>query len=399
MEIPDGVYYVGENVFYACTSLTNVTIPDSLTYLGMSAFGDTPVYDDPENWTDGVLYLGHWVISSKTGQASVVIREGTVGMSAYAFFGRTSLESVMLPDGLTFISDFAFSSCTALTEVTIPGSVTRIGDAAFNSCVALTSVTILEGVTSICDEAFFGCPNLKRVTIPESVTTIDYAAFGYFGDEYGFGAYPVDDFTICGYNHTAAQTYAEENNFAFVSLGNPTPEFTDVQPNAYYADAVKWAVKNGITTGLSDTCFGPKETCTRAQIVTFLWRAAGSPEPTTTNNPFTDLKDSKYYYKAVLWAAETDVTSGTSETTFSPKNGCTRAQIVTFLWRFAGSPEPTMTTNPFTDVPAGKYYSKAVLWAAEKGVTAGTSATTFSPNDTCIRGQVVTFLYRYFTGG
>jgi len=126
--------------------------------------------------------------------------------------------------------------------------------------------------------------------------------------------------------------------------------------------------------------------------VTFLWRAADSPEPTSETNPFNDVQPDKYYHKAVLWAAKTGVTSGTSDTTFSPNAGCTRAQVVTFLWRFAGSPEPTTTDNPFIDVQSGKYYYKAVLWAAATNVTAGTSDTTFSPNATCTRAQVVTFL-------
>ena len=173
--------------------------------------------------------------------------------------------------------------------------------------------------------------------------------------------------------------------------------FTDVKEGKYFFIPVLWACYHDpqITSGTSDTTFGPNETCTRAQIVTFLWRAAGSPEPTTSDNPFADVKTSKYYYKAVLWATEQGITSGTSETMFSPNAGCTRAQVVTFLWRFAGSPEPTPTTNPFEDVKTGKYYYKAVLWAAENNVTAGTSETTFSPNDTCTRGQIVTFLYRY----
>lgn len=173
--------------------------------------------------------------------------------------------------------------------------------------------------------------------------------------------------------------------------------FSDVKEGRYFYIPVLWAYYHTpqITSGTSATTFSPDDTCTRAQIVTFLWRAAGAPEPTTTSNPFADVKPGEYYYKAVLWAEETGVTSGTSNTTFSPYEGCTRAQVVTFLWRFAGSPEPTTTTNPFVDVSSGKYYAKAVLWAAEKGVTAGTSATTFSPNSTCTRGQIVTFLYRH----
>lgn len=171
--------------------------------------------------------------------------------------------------------------------------------------------------------------------------------------------------------------------------------FEDVPEDAYFADAVDWAVDLDITTGTSETTFSPNNACTRAEAVTFLWRAAGSPEPTTTNNPFRDVEEGKWYYKAVLWASETGVTAGTGETTFSPGEPCTRGQIVTFIWRYAGSPEPTAGDNPFTDVKNGAYYYKAVLWAVEDKVTAGTSATTFSPNQQCTRAQIVTFLYRY----
>lgn len=170
--------------------------------------------------------------------------------------------------------------------------------------------------------------------------------------------------------------------------------FTDVSEDAYYFRAVKWASIAKITAGTSSKTFSPNVGCTRAQVVTFLWRAAGSPEPTTSNNPFTDVKAGSYYYKAVLWAVENKVTAGTAADKFSPDATCTRAQIVTFLWRYEKEPTPTTTSNPFADVKAGAYYEKAVLWAAENGVTAGTSATTFSPDATCTRAQVVTFLYR-----
>lgn len=174
----------------------------------------------------------------------------------------------------------------------------------------------------------------------------------------------------------------------------PGNVFADMPTKGNWAhDAIDWAIVTGVTSGTSETTFSPNAGCTRAQVVTFLWRAAGSPEPTSNNNPFTDVTGG-YYYKAVLWAVENNITSGTSETTFSPNSTCTRAQIVTFLWRFEGSPAPKTTNNPFTDVKPGSYYEKAVLWASESGVTAGTSATTFSPDATCTRAQVVTFLYR-----
>ena len=170
--------------------------------------------------------------------------------------------------------------------------------------------------------------------------------------------------------------------------------FIDVAEGAYYYDAVLWAAENGITGGTSATTFSPAVTCTRAQTVTFLWRAAGSPDPEGTNMPFIDVASDAYYYNAVLWAVENGITSGTSATTFSPNATVTRAQNVTFLWRWAKSPA-VEAVNPFTDVAADMYYHDAVLWAADEGITAGTSATTFSPDDPCLRSQIVTFLYRY----
>ena len=170
-------------------------------------------------------------------------------------------------------------------------------------------------------------------------------------------------------------------------------KFTDVPENQYYALPVDWAVQNGVTNGTSATTFSPDATCTRGQVVTFLWRAAGSPEPTSFNNPFVDVKASDYFYKAVLWAVENGVTTGTGKDTFSPGSGCTRAQVATFLWRSQGKPTAA-NKNPFADVKNGEYYYDAVIWAVENGVTTGTSVTTFAPNSTCTRGQIVTFLYR-----
>ena len=169
--------------------------------------------------------------------------------------------------------------------------------------------------------------------------------------------------------------------------------FTDVKAGAYYEDAVKWAVDKAVTSGKTETTFAPNDSCTRAQAVTFLWRAAGSPEPTASEMTFTDVKADSYYYKAVLWAVENKITSGMSDTLFAPDATCSRSQIVTFLYRMQNSPE-SKAENPFTDVKADAYYANAVLWAVENGVTTGASATTFDPAGDCTRGQIVTFLYR-----
>lgn len=180
-----------------------------------------------------------------------------------------------------------------------------------------------------------------------------------------------------------------------------TMNFIDVKTTDYFYNSVKWAVGKNITNGTSSTTFSPYKSCTRAEIVTFLWRAAGSPEPTTTRNPFRDVNAVTHssYYKAILWASQKGITSGTSTTAFSPDQVCTRAQIVTFLYRYAGQPSGYYS-NPFKDVSAtseASYYN-AVLWAVGKGITTGTSATTFSPYASCNRAEAVTFLYRYTNG-
>ena len=173
-----------------------------------------------------------------------------------------------------------------------------------------------------------------------------------------------------------------------------TSEFEDVKAGKFYFDAVAWAVENKITEGVGGKLFAPTNDCTRGQVVTFLWRAAGSPEPKSTNNPFTDVKEGKSYYKAVLWAVENEITKGMTATTFEPNSTCNRGQVVTFLWRAMNEPAPESTENPFTDAFEGKYYYNAMLWAVENGITNGMTDTTFAPDGTCTRGQVVTFLYR-----
>ena len=169
--------------------------------------------------------------------------------------------------------------------------------------------------------------------------------------------------------------------------------FIDVPAGSYYEDAVIWAVDKGITTGTSATTFNPNGICTRAQAVTFLWRAAGSPAAKSAVMPFTDVKAGSYYYDAVLWAVEQGITKGTSDTTFSPNMTCSRAQIVAFLWRSQKSPAAGMA-NPFADVAADTYYIDAVLWAVKHNITVGTTFSIFSPDEECTRAQIVTFLYR-----
>lgn len=214
--------------------------------------------------------------------------------------------------------------------------------------------------------------------------------------------YAVANVKIDGKSIGAVKSYTFENvrrthtiEVIFMKAnGNPqTGVFVDVATGSYYEDAVDWAVENGITKGTDDTHFSPDGICTRAQAVTFLWRTAGSPKPETRAMPFTDVPVGSYYYDAVLWAVENGITKGTSDTTFSPNTTCTRAQIVAFLWRSEKSPAAG-TANPFADVKSTAYYADAVLWAVKENITKGTTSTTFSPNADCTRAQIVTFLWR-----
>ena len=214
--------------------------------------------------------------------------------------------------------------------------------------------------------------------------------------------YAISNVKIDGKSVGAVKSYTFENvkgNHTIEAIfmkanGNPqTGVFVDVPEGSYYEEAVAWAVENGITKGTSDTTFDPNGICTRAQAVTFLWRAAGCPAPKTITMPFTDVKAGSYYYDAVLWAVENGITKGTSDTTFSPDVTCSRAQIVTFLWRSEKSPAAG-SSNPFTDVAADAYYADAVLWAVKEDVTKGTTDTTFDPNADCTRAQIVTFIWR-----
>ena len=215
----------------------------------------------------------------------------------------------------------------------------------------------------------------------------DYAVANVKIDGKSIGAVKSYTFENVRRTHTIEVIFMKAN-------GNPqTGVFVDVATGSYYEDAVDWAVENGITKGTDDTHFSPDGICTRAQAATFLWRAAGSPKPETRTMPFTDVPAGSYYYDAVLWAVESGITKGTSNTTFSPNMTCTRAQIVTFLWRSEKSPAAG-TANLFVDVKSTVYYADAVLWAVKEDITKGTTHTTFSPDADCTRAQIVTFLWR-----
>lgn len=215
---------------------------------------------------------------------------------------------------------------------------------------------------------------------------------------------------VTGYTVTPSKLTAETNSVTIsytenektvyaeqaVTVKAAINPFSDIKESDYFHDPVLWAVSNGVTKGTSATTFSPNAPCTRAQMATFLWRAAGSPDPVGSSNPFKDVPENAYYAKAVQWAYEQGITGGTSATTFSPDADCTRAQMAAFLCRMAGG-KAASSTIAFTDVSADAYYAESVQWAVENGITLGTGdGTTFSPNEICTRAQMVTFLYRFF---
>lgn len=364
--ISSGVTSIADNAFHGFYDVTSVSIPGTVKTIGYHAF--FCCFD----------------------LTSITIPYGVTTIGSGAFGGCEKFTSVSLPSSLTSIGSQAFFDCYELASVEIPDSVKTIENSAFSGCRKLTSVSLPKGLTFIESCLFEGCTNLTSVYIPASVTSIGNSVFKdtALTDIYYGGTAESWAQIKKGYNN-------DELNAAAVHYGI-SANFTDVKnPSEYYYAPVYWAVGRSITEGTGDNKFSPEDPCTRAQVVTFLWRTAGKPEPKTTTSPFTDVKDSgMWYYKAVLWAAENKITTGETATTFAPDNPCTRAQIVTFLWRYAGEPQ-VGAKNPFTDVNTSEYYASPVLWAVRKEITKGTSATTFEPDTTCTRAQVVTFLYRY----
>ena len=414
--VPNGVKYVGDWVFSECYRLVNITLPDELLIIGGSAF------------------------YACTGLKSITIPNSVKYIGGIAFELCENIQTITIPSGVEEIGEETFMQCTSLKSINIPKSVTKIGNSAFDCCDSLTdvyyegsssqwrSINIAEYNTALtsanihfnshvhtyegytvtsptctepgytthkctsCDYSYndsyiepLGHNYTEEVTAP-TCTERGYTTYtcSVCGDSYK-GSY-VDPIGHNYKNGTCTRCGTKDPNY------KPQADFTDVAAGSYCYDAVQWAVANGITNGTDTTHFSPNAGCTRGQVVTFLWRAAG--EPTVGGNVgFVDVAPGSYCYEAVKWAVANGITKGTDATHFSPNETCTRGQVVTFMYRAEG--EPTVGGNVgFVDVAPGSYCYNAVQWAVANGITKGTDATHFSPNATCTRGQVVTFLYR-----
>ena len=257
------------------------------------------------------------------------------------------------------------------------------------------------------------CAPQKEATVLLDSTCTEEGLAAYRCHGYGVNCETVIEEVVIparGHDLFSVSQYIEKPTATLPGLGMGTcrvcgligveavvdPIFSDVSADGYYSRALDHCYAKGWVSGATETTFAPNSACVRAQVVTFLWRAAGCPEPKRGVNPFVDVKPSDFYYEAVLWAAENGITAGTDATHFSPKGACNRAQVVTFLWRAFGQPTPENQTHPFTDVPGGSFYEAPVLWAVEEGITSGMTATTFGPNANCTRAQIVSFLYRAY---
>lgn len=406
----DTVERIGKQIFYENDHLGSVVIPDSVTEigsLGVQKGQPLVIFGKPGSYAEQYASEQDFLFKDMNGLDDIasgtlgenihwtVDREGTMTITGNGIMDDITdsqpwsavqkvVERVVIEEGITQIGYGNFTYFPNLDTVSFPDSLQRIESWAFPECYYLTTVDIPENVVYIGEYAFRNS-GLTKIKLPDGIQYIGQNAFEGVSH----------DFVIYGKKGSVAEQYANENGFIFCddSESESKNPFEDVKENDYYYDSVLWAYKNGITSGTDETHFQPNKTCTRAQTVTFLWRAMGEPEPDNTSNPFTDINSSKYYYKAVLWAYQNGIVNGMTKTTFCPNNTVTRGQTVTFLWRAEGQPDATIS-NPFTDVKSDNYYYKAVLWAYENGITSGVTKTSFEPTEACTRAQVVTFLYR-----
>lgn len=401
--IPSGITSISDYAFRDNKTITSVVIPKGVTSIGGSAF------------------------SGCAALSSVTLPEGLTNIDGYAFDGCSSLTSLVLPNGIINIGESAFRGCSSLTSVTVPGSVTTIGGHAFSNCTSMVRVNIL-GPTTVSGYAFNGtsslktiafydanailnvaaidsCPSLTTVYLPSKLTKIEGSQFAScsalhelylpatvtsISDFVGSGT-PLNNIYFEGTEEqwkSISRGFFLSTNFKQATVHYncempvPEPVFIDVPDGQWYTESVSWAVGLDITNGTGKGSFSPDKTCTQEQILTFLYRAAQGEGHTAAAGDIT---------LAVNWAREKGMIDGS----FVGATPCTRAAAVHFIWQAFGS--PNASGSSFNDVPAGADYAASVSWAVQQGITAGTGSGNFSPNATCNRGQIVTFLYRAYS--
>ena len=399
----DGVESIGERAFQGCNSLERVYIPASVTEISNFAFvgnEQVEVYYEgsKEDWQAIAIGTAGFHPNVKihyNWDGEKEFNSGTCGKNGdhvkwtysagiLTITGSGDMFHYLLNNGIT---PPWYHWKDDITKIVIGDGITYISNT-FDYCSKLKELYIGEGVDWIAEMTFYYCSSLEIVALPKSLKQIDYLAFGDCKN--------LKTVYYAGSKEDWEDVYdTEDLSSATIIFNEPeiiTTPFTDVPADAYYAAAVKWALENGVTTGTSKTTFSPEATCTRGQVVTFLWRAKGCPEPKSTKNPFTDVTEKDYFYKAVLWAVENGITTGMSTTTFGPNSTCTSGQVVTFLWRANGEPA-AVGKSTLAAANDGQWYSKAVAWADTTGLLSGTG-TAFSVTNQSPRKDIVTYLYR-----
>ena len=468
--IPAGIEFLESDVFYGCESLTMVTIaPNHPRYVSDE---QGAVYSKDMKQLHFLLetYQGEYrlpasvekigtnstgIFKSCYGLERIIVEDGNRFFcndeSGYLYSkDRSVLYWVddeasgvfFVPDTVRIIGECAFWDCMEITELVLPNNLKNIEFGAMTD-MSISEITIPQSVEAIVGFAFQSCDDLADVYFTGSEEQWQQIDIGENGNEYLLGAnihfnaeapnVPCSHksetvkgkaatctatgltdgakCSVCGEVLTKQETIpATGHKFsggkcsvcgaADPNYKEPTPPagdnpFTDVPNDAWYAAPVLWAKANNVTGGTSATTFGPDDSCTRAQVVTFLWAANGKPEPKSMDNPFSDVANDAWYLKPVLWAVEQGITGGVAEGKFGPNQTCTRAQIATFLYAAKGKPAVNGTST-FKDVANGDWFAKPVIWAAENEVTGGIGDGKFGPNNTCTRAQVVTFLYKVY---
>lgn len=385
ISLPDGLESIGTSAFNGCKSLTSVTLPASLKSIEGGAFKRTSLTSIVI--PNQVETIGSEAFYGCSDLKNVSLNVGLKEIGYQCFNSCSALESIVIPDSVTKIDQFAFSNCTSLKTVTVGGGVEELDGNRFTNCTALETLIIREGVKVLVSSFFYPfteCKSLKTLYLPSSLYDIQERMFN--------DAVALTDIYFAGTAYAWGGMSIGKNNDPVLNATMHYLPFGDVAGSDYFYIPMTWAIDEGITNGTSETTFSPGQNCSQAQILTFLYRAAGSP-PVSGGSDYTNSKvePSKYYYNAMLWADRQGVVT---DTALDPDADCTRGDVVTYLWRLAN--KPAASTSVFTDVPASAPYAQAVAWAVEKGITNGTSATTFSPDQVCTRGQIVTFLYRAY---
>ena len=358
---------------------------------------------------------------------SVSFPSTLTNISANAFCNCKGLTTLELPEGLLTIGGNAFTNCTGLISITLPSTLTELADSAFGHCSSLQELTLPEGLVELSQSAFMGCDSLASVTIPSTVTKIGPGIFFnctklvsiyFLGDAPEVAPASVqstpannpsfaDRVTLYYKADANGWTSPTWNGYKTALWNDSDSPFLDVAESDYYYDAALWALENGVTSGTKtesfpgagDGLFSPDAVCTRGQVVTFLWRAHGEPAPALNYNPFADVAGDEYFYQAALWAVEQGITTGTraesvsgaGDGLFSPDETCTRAQVLTFLWRADGKPAASGISAAAAGYGDTEYYKSAVSWADTAGLLVNDGA--FLASEDCPRADIVTYLY------